>query len=168
MSRFLRFLASGYTVTVLRRFPGDLSAYTPGLKPGRTLWTTTDDGLYVQTLSAEEDLKSAVAEALQGAPAGDQILRSSPQVGDCLGDEPGRKDGKYCWSVERKITREGRAGWSVVYRTLSDQERIEVVPDLGITGYEYEHHGTVASVKVKLKSFKLPESSPRKTGSAKD
>ncbi len=135
------------TVTVLQGFPGDLSAYKPGLKPGRTLWTTSGDGLYLQTLSAEEDLKSAVAEALKGPPAGDRILKSSPQVGDCLGNEPDRHDGKYCWSVERKITRQGRAGWSIAYQTLSDQERIEVVPGLGITGYEYEHHGTVASVK---------------------
>ncbi len=146
------------TVTVLSGFPGDLSAYEPGLKPGRTLWTTRGDGLYLKALSAEENLASAVAEALKGGPAGDRILTASPRVGDCLGDEPDRKDGKYCWSVERKITREGREGWAVAFQTLSDVERIEVVPGLGVTGYEYEHHGTVASVKATLKSWKRPES----------
>jgi hypothetical protein len=43
--------------------------------------------------------------------------------------------------------------YSLAYRTLPDDTKIDFVPGVGIVTYEYHHHGTVADTEVKLVEF---------------
>ena len=144
------------TVLVLSGFPTDLAWYEPAMRPRVTLITTTSEGLYLNTLPDQADIQKAIEQALKGAPEGERILLAHPRVGDCLGGTPGRDDGRYCWHVERKVTRRGHTGWEVAYRTNPDHQLLEFVPGVGVTLFEFEHHGTVASARAELTSVSSP------------
>ena len=144
------------TVIVLSGFPTDLVWYEPERQARVSLITIGPEGLYLYTLPDQADIQKAVDQALKGEPAGDRILLSHPRVGDCLGGTPGRHDGRYCWHVEGKVTRRGHNGWAVAYRTNPDHQLIEFVPEVGVTRFEFEHHGTVASARAELKSVSSP------------
>jgi hypothetical protein len=76
----------------------------------------------------------------------------------------GREDGWYCWHVERCEqsslsirgfnSDERKSVYTIGYRTCPEHEIMEVVPDVGIIRYLYDHHGTVASTDVRLVSFR--------------
>jgi hypothetical protein len=75
-----------------------------------------------------------------------------------------RIDGRYCWGVgqEKKVALSGIKGvsfseettaYTLYFFTLPDHVRLEFVPGIGITQYEYGHHGTVSVVDVKLVEY---------------
>jgi hypothetical protein len=45
---------------------------------------------------------------------------------------------------------QGVPGWEIAYRTNPDHQLLRLVPGLGIRGFTYEHHGTVASATARL------------------
>jgi len=45
----------------------------------------------------------------------------------------------------------------MAYRSNPDHTFIEFAPSIGITGYVYGHHGTVASADVTLVALKIPK-----------
>jgi len=71
-----------------------------------------------------------------------------------------RPDGRYCWVVasSRKASLSGLAGvesgnrdeFVLEYWTNPDNIRFTFVPEVGITKYEYHHHGTVADTELQL------------------
>ena len=139
------------TVVVIRGFPTDLAWYEPGKQPGLMILTSRPDGLYLREVAQEAQAQEIADSILAGSDPGDRILRGAPEVGDCLGADPERDDGMYCWRVERRVQYQGHPGWSLAYRANPDLQTIEIVPGVGITAYAYEHHGTVASVSVRLR-----------------
>jgi hypothetical protein len=79
------------------------------------------------------------------------------------GGDTARHDGMYCWAVVsdsikplqiRNVSfgapQESLTLW---HRTAPDHEIVEIVPELGIIRYVYEHHGTVSSADVHLVEF---------------
>lgn len=140
------------TVLVLSGFPSDLCWYEPGTKPSLMALVFRSDGLYLERAPEHEiDAERFATAVLASAPApDDHVLSPIPHVGDCLGGSPGRTDGLYCWHVDRRVRHDGRPGWVVAYRTNPDEQVVEFVPGLGITRYEFRHHGTVASVRARL------------------
>jgi hypothetical protein len=81
----------------------------------------------------------------------------------CDADGMARPDTMYCWLAESVIparpsriegaTLEGRHEYALIYRTLPDHIRFTFVPGIGITTYEYHHHGTVADTELSLVNF---------------
>ena len=78
-----------------------------------------------------------------------------------------RTDYYYCWFVTDKKEVyfkeiEGveadvkRKQFSIMYRTNPDHVIIEFTPNIGITRYIYQHHGTVSEVDVKLIEYYVP------------
>jgi hypothetical protein len=143
------------TVVVLRGFPTDLCWYEPDRTPTLTVLTIRPEGLYLNTPDPQPSDANALADAtLLHAPVGERVLGPDPHVGDCLGGTP-RPDRLYCWHVERQIQVRGRTGWAVAYRTNPDHQVIEFVPGLGVSAFEFVHHGTVASAHARLVSTSL-------------
>jgi hypothetical protein len=78
-----------------------------------------------------------------------------------------REDSEYCWMVDsvretslnsvKGITHEPRTAYTIRYATNPDDTQIDFVPGVGITAYEYHHHGTEADTEIKLVEFHLGE-----------
>jgi hypothetical protein len=81
----------------------------------------------------------------------------------CDADGMARLDGRYCWVVasSRKVSLSGVAGvesgehdeFVLEYGTNPDNTQFTFVPEVGITKYEYHHHGTVADTELRLVEF---------------
>jgi hypothetical protein len=146
----------GRQVIVVRGFPTDLCWYTPSIKPSLTVLTLARDGLYLHKAAATDDAAGLLAKASGEQPLGELVLRTNPRLGDCVSGTPERTDGLYCWNVQRIVRYRGRKGWSVAYRALPDHQVISFIPGVGVTAFEFAHHGTVASARAKLTSVHPP------------
>lgn len=81
----------------------------------------------------------------------------------CDAEGMARPDTYYCWFVESaslfhplrtdEVPPGRRNAFVVTYRTNPDHIRFTFVPGIGITAYEYHHHGTVADTELKLTEF---------------
>jgi hypothetical protein len=90
-----------------------------------------------------------------------------------------RLDGMYCWMVEEvaegdlaNVRGHGPPGtnhseYLVRWAGLPDHTRVWFVPGVGITRYQYGHHGTVSSVDVRLTGYHLGSEGAESTDRAK-
>jgi hypothetical protein len=78
-----------------------------------------------------------------------------------------RPDSSYCWFVkeEKEVFYKEidgveddvkRKQFSIMNRTMPEHQIIEFTPDIGITRFIYQHHGTVSDVDVKLIEYYVP------------
>jgi ribonuclease I len=66
----------------------------------------------------------------------------------------------YAWQIDSKATFSRRLQWSTLaaeptrwrlaYRALPDEQTIDFIPGVGISRFEYVHHGTTATIDVHL------------------
>jgi hypothetical protein len=61
---------------------------------------------------------------------------------------PQRADSMYAWVVKKPATDTSAA--EIQYMTNPDHSVFQFQPGIGITGYYYQHHGTVMELKMKL------------------
>jgi hypothetical protein len=54
-----------------------------------------------------------------------------------------------------------RMGYVLTYRTLPDHQIATYVSGIGLTAFEYHHHGTVSDVDVRLVEFHRPDGAGR-------
>jgi hypothetical protein len=69
----------------------------------------------------------------------------------------------YCWVVGsphpaalggvKGVAPGSRVAFEVEFRTNPDDEEFEFVSGVGITRYEYHHHGTIADTELRLAEF---------------
>jgi hypothetical protein len=82
----------------------------------------------------------------------------------CDEDAKKREDGYYCWVVaeitEKKLQpavsgapADEQPVFRMEYWTLPDDQKIELVPGLGVLSYRYHHHGTLADTDLRLVEF---------------
>ena len=106
------------------------------------------------------------SDSLDGLLTEDDVILEWPlSKGQKFCDAAGmaREDGNYCWVVSsvEKTMLSGIAGVSsrsrdeflLQYWTNPDNTRFAFVPEVGITKYEYHHHGTVADTALELVEF---------------
>src|SRR5216684_1367202 len=98
----------------------------------------------------------------------DLFLRWPLQLGQKFCDSEGmaRPDDWYCWVVESSrlsilqgitgVSSRKRPEFVIAYRTNPDHIRFTFVPEIGLTTYEYRHHGTVADTELRLVEFHQP------------
>jgi hypothetical protein len=151
---------------VVRGFLRDLAWYEPGEKPGFTVIASEHNRVY--EISCEDESRArARAEtiATKGMdPNAEAWLDLPLKNGKRWEFNPERIDLWYCWYVEDEElrtyaapglpTREKARTWSIVYRTAPDHQIFKIADGVGIVGFEYGHHGTVASAKVALSGMK--------------
>lgn len=110
----------------------------------------------------------AFKETLAALSRDNMIWDPPPVVGKQFGKDPDsdRTDGFYCWTVLGHRTYHPKyllgAGSRIssrrhilIYRTNPDHIIIDYVPGIGIARYQYQHHGTVSTVDVRLVGFCL-------------
>jgi len=152
---------------IVRGFPMDLAWYQPPLKPRISILLCRNGRLYQHT---SRGLKPALAQARllladTRDPGPDDVpfLDLPLQPGKLWGTDLGRGDAMYRWVVEAKEARTFSAPgvargasfpvFTATFRTNPDHLTLDFAPGVGLTGFTYEHHGTVARTRVHLVSF---------------
>jgi hypothetical protein len=161
--------ANGLKAVVVRGHPGELAWAEFGREPGWCVLGLTSN----KVVRIEADGLRDARRWLRRALASPRTAMGEPEVKLPLaldsrwGGDSERADGWYCWNVEavRKVDFGTLAGegfrsgavFTLAYRTCPDHTVMEFAPGLGLVRYEFEHHGTVASVDVRLVEFHRPE-----------
>ena len=144
---------------VVQDFVSRLAWHNPDAPktPAYDVLVVRRDGLWLHDdVASREDARRVAKSASAGETIGHQLLRFPLHEKDCVdsAEEPDRHDGNYCWQLTRDESSRGRA-WRIEYRSLPDYSRFDFTEGVGFTSYEYEHHGTVASVHAVLRA-KIP------------
>lgn len=153
---------NGITTAVVRGYPSG--------EPEELQVLLVVGGREFYLLPAEESVLKRLKDpndALVGLVQDDQIELSLPLVPGkrfCEASQITRPDGYYCWVVEKKTKEKltnirGVAGgvdrdvYQIAFRTLPDHVIVNFTPGIGITSFEYVHHGTVDEEHLKLVEF---------------
>jgi len=157
---------SGYH---MQGHPGDLAWYEPGKAPSEyTIIRTghTAGRLYYADLEAFQRLK-ACQDALVDLVQDTNLFLEIPlQPGQrfCEAQQITRTDGMYCWVVSsgsqselKNVPGVNQASefveYSIAKYTMPDHTIVQFAPGIGITGFVYNHHGTVSEVEVRLAEY---------------
>ena len=155
---------------VVRGFVDELPWYEPAQVPGFCVLLCFSNRVYQYKVPGERQATLIMQEFILdpgkfSAKAQDfNEFFSLPLARDKRwGGDTKREDGCYCWRVEEvkqeALSIQGVASNSIAtvyemaYRSLPDHQLVNVVPGLGITRYVFAHHGTIATVNVRLVSF---------------
>jgi hypothetical protein len=122
--------------------------------------------LSADTLPASLKRLEDPADNLSGLLSADDLILEWPLgQGWRFCDPKGiaRTDALYCWFVENVAPAElkkmpgvkhtSRVEYQLSYKTNPDQVDVSFVPDIGITHYEYHHHGSIADTTLTLAEF---------------
>jgi hypothetical protein len=158
-------VVAGYA---LRGHPSDLAWYEEGREPSvYAIVQVGVDRFYKTSIDALERIRDEGDSLGALIHEGELFLELPLFTGKrfCEAEYISRLDGWYCWVVGpmEEVTLEGVVGasslgtvsaYSVRSFTLPDHVIVEFVPGVGITRYEYVHHGTVSEVDVRLIEYR--------------
>ncbi len=163
----------GATAVIVRGFPSDLDWSNGNASNTESMFVRTDDGS-VYRISSEHgipdkkfaDTGVTIQELLDGGQLWCQrqpIEGAQPGGGNC----PERTDQMYCWvlGAPREVSLLDIKGikpgfytaYFLLYGTNPDETRVEIVSGVGVAGYEYHHHGTIADTDLRLVEVHLAE-----------
>lgn len=140
----------------MKGFPDALGWYDPEAKQRLSVLVFRPDGLWIEKEPECQDPEKLILFAFASENPGDQFLRAKPKVGNKIHWPADLNESRYFRLLESKIHYRGLEGWRVVLVTGPDDETMDFVPGVGVTYFEYNHHGTVASCKVELVSVASP------------
>ncbi len=171
-------------VALVRGAPMDLAGYRPGLEAQYSLLVRRGNSYYFSASAQAPEhflhFKHRKPWPFKRPGIPGPLMR--PQdvwfsvplaVGQktCGPDQPPSADASYCWLVETKGKADLSAAkgvsiadpveYDLAFRTRPEDEFIAIVPGLGITGYHYQHHGTVSETRLKLVPFHFSSGPPR-------
>ena len=159
--------SSDTRAAVVRGWVQELAWYTPGQRPAFSILIEHRGRLYhldaSDSAAAVDSLSAVMRDPSSAAKRARLIVDSTLSVGRTFGGDPDRgqrNDGWYAWQVDSKAKFSRREQWSkmvtepirwrIGYRTLPDEQTIEFIAGVGISRFEYVHHGTTATVDVHL------------------
>ncbi len=159
----------GVVGAVVTGFPADLdwTAGTTEPKPWLILENEKHQ-IYYENLGPDYDLAKLNGDdhVFDKFMVDDNIffqwpLRQSAKF--CDEEAKKREDDMYCWVVadasKKKLPSVSGAPadeqpvYRMEYHTLPDDQKIEIVPGVGLLSYHYHHHGTVADTELELVEF---------------
>jgi len=160
----------GIVAAVVRGFPADLDWSAGDAMPQRSVLLETRDGkVYLNgqenaqpLLDQIDDPKYPMREL---ASDHDLVFQLPLAAGKkfCDAEQLERTDGRYCWVVGSPHPAElahvkgapsgARTAYPVEFDTNPDDCEFEFVEGVGITRYEYHHHGTTADTVLRLVEF---------------
>ena len=143
--------------------PWDLAWYEDGKEPSEYGIIQAGGNFYQSSIETVRRLMDE-KDFLGGLVNEYSVFLDIPLVsGKKFCDTPSltRTDSKYCWMVGEAIQEDGADikglesantvfEFPIYNGTLSDHSIIHFIPGVGISGYEYHHHGTVSDVEVRL------------------
>jgi len=149
--------------------PWDLAWYEEGKEPSE-YGIIQSGGKFYQTPIETIQRLTDESDVLLGLVNEDQIFLEIPLIVGkkfCNTDSIARPDRMYCWNVleEKQVelnakginTEGAMTEFTIVKFTGPDQTLFGFVPGVGITRYQYVHHGTVSEVDVRLVEFHLED-----------
>jgi len=161
----------GIHASLILGFPLDLVFYENGKQPGNyviiqaggthyyLVFPTRADEVWKRILDQEDPLVDLVNES--------ELFLDYPfVVGKTYGESAQitREDQYYVWLVSHEtvetfqmkgISPQSKyTNYQLLYRTNSDDTTIDIVPEIGITRFQYNHHGTTSEVDLKLIEFR--------------
>ena len=153
-------------VATVRGWPSELAWWTPGQLPERSLLLCVSGRVYhltPDTLALDRVTDSLLRGQRVPGPD-DLILRLPLHSGMLFGrDPPERSDRMYAWDVQDVSAVPGALGpwaqgatdslFTLAYLTLPDEQEVKFVPGIGVVGYAYTHHGTIAEAEARLTGF---------------
>jgi hypothetical protein len=169
VTKFVEHPAANARVAAIHGYPSDLdwtdgrpdAEYRPLIESAGRFYLLSADTLPA-TLKRLDD----PADNLSGLLSADDLVLEWPLGrGWRFCDAKGivRTDQLYCWFVEsiapsvlgkmpglKEIPRDE---YQLSYKTNPDQVNVSFVPDIGITHYEYHHHGSIADTTLTLSEF---------------
>jgi hypothetical protein len=155
----------GYEAALLDGYPSDLSWYEEGQTRSRSIVMRTGTNNYFRlTGDKVDELWKELQTGHFGYHeelSGDALILQAPlEVGMRFGDLSQTARSRYCWVVEGTAPVKGIEGtsgvgtaYSLVFRTSPDHTLLDFLPGVGITRFEYGHHGTVANAVLTLLKF---------------
>jgi hypothetical protein len=173
VTKFVEHPAANARVAAIHGYPSDLD-WTDG-RPDTEYRPLVESAGRFYLLSADTspaNLKRLddPADNLSGLLSADDLILEWPLgQGWRFCDPKGivRTDELYCWFVEsispsplqkmRGLKNLPRDEYQLSYKTNPDQVNVSFVPDIGITHYEYHHHGAIADTTLTLSEFHPPE-----------
>lgn len=158
-----------FTLAVISGFPSDLDWATGQVEPKPSLLIETKKHeIFLDPLPPDFDYAKLEkdASALDKLLSEDNLLFRWPlKKGMKFGDAESvkRDDDEYCWVVaeERRknlseikglVARQAEI-FVLRYATNPDDTEIQLSPGIGVLGYAYHHHGTVADTSLSLVEF---------------
>lgn len=157
---------SDETLALVRGFVTELAWSDPSSKPSLSVLVCSAGCLFHFETSSDDETRDAFARWDASLLERAKLLLETPlQDGQIFGQDSPRTDRMYGWTVETmssppRIPRScgiGRGpGYRLAYRTMPDHQMIEWWSGIGVTGYVYEHHGTVAGADVRLVACRRP------------
>ena len=161
----------GITAAIVSGFPSDLDWTEGQATPQRSMLVGTVDARFYFDSPWDTNLVNSLIDApkypLEELARPDEwILQLPLSAGERFGCDRAaadRKDGKYCWMVGapspvvlghvKGVAPEQRQEYEIDYDSVADDTEIEFVPGIGITGYQYHHHGAIAETELHLVEF---------------
>lgn len=169
VTKFVEHPAANARVAAIHGYPSDLD-WTDG-KPDSEYRPLVESGgrfylLSAETLPATLKRLDDTADNLAGLLSPDDLILEWPLgQGWRFCDPKGivRTDQLYCWFVENVapsnlgkmpgVKSLPRDEYQLSYKTNPDQVNVSFVPGIGITHYEYHHHGSIADTTLSLTEF---------------
>ena len=158
------------TGIVVSGFPPDLDWSDGAQQPKDSLIVKTAENRFYHLQDVESSLRrlSNPADSLKDFLLEDDLFLQLPLSRGkkfCDPEAMAREDGLYCWLVESAarislpdvlgVSPGPRTSYRLRYVTNPDDITFDFVPGIGLTSYEYHHHGTVADTELKLIEFHL-------------
>ncbi len=145
---------------IVKGFPTDLVWYEGKADRGNYLLLVDSNKVYLSNLPPDDSLNLRIKDPndqLTDIKTGTNLIFDFPLVkGKTWGADPEmpqRTDSMYAWVVQNTASSTQAAG--IKYNTNPDHSIFEFQPGVGITGYQFEHHGTVMKLNMKLISQKI-------------
>ncbi|GAK50016.1 hypothetical protein U14_01241 [Candidatus Moduliflexus flocculans] len=147
---------------LMKGHPSDLAFYEEGRVPSEYAIIRHGNDFYQTDLNTFQRLKDPADELNDLLFPEDQILKFPLTPGDTFGEPEmlKRGDGFYYWVVQEKrpflakitgvVSIASLEEYIITLNTLPDGIIVHFTPGIGITCYEYTHHGTISEVDVSL------------------
>jgi hypothetical protein len=164
----------GISAAVVRGFPSDLDWSAGDAKPRASVLVETRGGKFY--LNSQDNVQPVLDQiddpkySLGNLTTDDDLVFQLPlAAGKKFCDEQAmrREDGMYCWVASGPhaaaldhvagVAPGARAAFDMEFNTLPDDCEFEFVEGVGITRYEYHHHGTIADTELRLVEFHAAE-----------
>ena len=169
----------GVFAALIKGFPSDLAWYEPGKERGDYLIVRVGTATYYRffdkaALDAWAKIKDET-QSLDDLDGKGELFLDAPLVDGKVfgGTFHDLARGRYCWVVEgaagfdpKRFPAAGKLvehrDFNLTYRTSPEHTFIDFVPGLGIVGYSYAHHGTLAETDLVLVEFGTVKSVEKK------
>lgn len=144
-----------YIAAVIKGFPTDLVWYNGKTERGTLVLLQDSNKVY---LCSAENIDTLIArirnqnDSLVELRNSQEILFDFPltksKTWGADPEMPQREDSMYAWVVKKSASDTSSA--EIQYMTNPDHSIFQFQPGVGITGYYFEHHGTVMELNMKL------------------